>query len=308
MEIYKEIPKIKNPTCVAIGKFDGVHLGHLSLLEELVLVSDLNGYESVCFTFDPFPEEFFTKKNAERINTKGEIISAMDEVGVDSLVRVEFNEAFSNIEPEDFIKNIIVGKLNAKMIVCGEDVSFGKGGKGDLELLLSLKEKYGYDTEVIDKVMYNDECISSSRIADAIKNGKFEDANEMLGYDYYLYGKVVKGEGLGRTFDVPTVNIDPPSGRIVPKKGVYFTVVETDDAEYNAITNVGERPTVSDMGKLNVETHLLSCEKGKDFYGEHVKVYFLSFLRDEIKFSSENELFEKIKNDICEAKKFFGMK
>ncbi len=307
MEIYKEIPKIKHPTCVSIGKFDGVHLGHLSLLEELVLISELNEYESVCLTFEPFPEEYFSKSHGERINTKGEIISVMDEVGVDSLVRVEFNEAFAGIEPEDFVKNILVGKLNAKTIVCGDDVSFGKGGKGNLSLLLSLKEKYGYSVEVIDKVMYKDECISSSRIIKAIKNGECFDVNEMLGYDYYLYGKVISGEGLGRTFEVPTINIDPPSGRVVPKCGVYFTIVETNDKEYNAITNVGVRPTVSEGGKVNVESHLLDCDKNTNLYGEHVKVYFLSFLREECKFNNKEELFETIKKDISEAKAFFGM-
>lgn len=307
MEIYKEIPQFKKPTCVSIGKFDGVHLGHLSLLEELVLISELNEYESVCLTFDPFPEEYFSKKETERINTKGEIISVMDEVGVDSLVRVEFNKSFSDIEPEKFIKDILVAKLKANILVCGEDVSFGKGGKGNLSLLREFGEKYGYKVEVIDKVMYKDECISSKRIAKAIVNGEFPEANEMLGYDYYLYGKVIEGERLGRNFDVPTVNIDPPIGRIVPKRGVYFTIVETENEEYNAITNVGVRPTVSNGEKVNVESHLLNCEKGKNLYGDHIKVYFLSFVREENKFDSKDDLFKAIKKDISEARKYFGM-
>lgn len=307
MEIYKEIPKKNKPTCVAIGKFDGVHLGHLSLLEELVLIAELNETESLCFSFEPFPEEFFSGKSVKRINTKGEIISAMDEIGVDSLVRVNFDAAFSEITPESFVKDILVGKLRAKTVVCGEDVSFGKEGRGNFELLNKLKDKYGFEVEVIDKVMYKDECISSKRIGTAITEGRFEDVSEMLGYDYYLYGAIVKGEGLGRTFEVPTVNINPPAERIIPKNGVYFTVVETDEKEYYAITNVGVRPTVSDGSAVNIESHLLNCEKGVDLYGEHIKVYFLSFLRDETVFSSKEELFAQIKKDIDDAKAFFGM-
>ena len=135
MEIFKEIPKLKNKTCVSIGKFDGVHLGHVTLLEELVLNSELNETESCVFTFDPYPEDFFSKRELPHLNTRGEIISEMEEIGVDRLIRAKFDEKLMNMSPRDFIKDIIVGKLNASVVVCGSDVSFGKGGEGNADLL-----------------------------------------------------------------------------------------------------------------------------------------------------------------------------
>ena len=205
MEIFKEIPKLKNKTCVSIGKFDGVHLGHVTLLEELALTSELNECESVVFTFDPNPEDYFSGNELLHLNTKGEIISQMEEIGIDNLVRAPFDKVM-NMSAEDFIKDIIVGRLKAKTVVCGSDVSFGKGGAGDAALLEKLSAKYGFETEIIEKIEYKGETISSSRIIKALEEGNIEDATEMLGYDYYHYGKVVRGEGLAHKYDIPTVN------------------------------------------------------------------------------------------------------
>lgn len=305
MNTYKEIPKFKEGTCVTIGKFDGVHLGHVSLLEELVLAAELNQMESVVFTFEPYPEEYFKGEEMLKINTKGEIVSQMDEIGVDNLIRVKFDEKFSSMEPTKFIKDVLVGKLCAKMIVCGPDVSYGKNGAGDVNLLNSMADKLGYEVIVVDKEVYQESAVSSSRIIKAIEEGNLEDANEMLGYDYYLYGPVVTGQRLGTTYDIPTVNINPTKGRVIPARGVYFTIVEVEDEEYQAVTNVGVRPTVSDENAVNIESHLLNCSSDADFYGKRIRVYFLHHSRGEIKFSSSDQLFEQIKKDVNDAKKFF---
>lgn len=306
MEILKEIPKLKNKNCVSIGKFDGVHLGHVTLLEELVLNSELNETESCVFTFDPYPEDFFSKRELPHLNTRGEIISEMEEIGVDRLIRAKFDEKLMNMSPRDFIKDIIVGKLNASVVVCGSDVSFGKGGEGNADLLLKLSEEFGFETQIIEKIEYKNETISSSRIIKALEEGNIKDASEMLGYDYYHYGPVVKGKGLAHQFDMPTVNINPVSGRVIPKYGVYCTIVETSDhEEYKAVTNVGIRPSVSDGDNVNIESHLIDCPKDKDFYGERINVYFLEFLREERKFDSNESLFNQISNDIIEAERFF---
>ncbi|MBR6383409.1 MAG: bifunctional riboflavin kinase/FAD synthetase [Lachnospiraceae bacterium] len=305
MEIFKEIPKLKNKTCVSIGKFDGVHLGHVTLLEELALTSELNECESVVFTFDPNPEDYFSGNELLHLNTKGEIISQMEEIGIDNLVRAPFDKVM-NMSAEDFIKDIIVGRLKAKTVVCGSDVSFGKGGAGDAALLEKLSAKYGFETEIIEKIEYKGETISSSRIIKALEDGNIEDATEMLGYDYYHYGKVVRGEGLAHKYDIPTVNIMPVKGRVIPKHGVYFTIVETEDGEeFKAVTNVGVRPTVSDEGRINIESHLIDCPNDRDFYDSRIKVYFLKFHRSEQKFESQESLFKQIGTDRSEAEKFF---
>lgn len=305
MEIFKEIPKLKNKTCVSIGKFDGVHLGHVTLLEELALISELNECESVVFTFDPNPEDYFNGQELPHLNTKGEIISQMEEIGIDNLVRAPF-EKLKDMSAVDFIKDIIVGRLNAKTVVCGSDVSFGKDGSGDANLLKELSKKFGFETEIIEKIEYKGETISSSRIIKALEEGNIEDATEMLGYDYYHYGKVVKGAGLAHKYDIPTVNIMPVKGRVIPKHGVYFTIVETEEGEeFKAVTNVGVRPTVSDEGCVNIESHLIDCPAGRNFYDSRIRVYFLKFHRTEQKFDSEGALFRQIGLDRSEAEKFF---
>jgi len=305
MEIFKEIPKLKNKTCVSIGKFDGVHLGHVTLLEELALISELNECESVVFTFDPNPEDYFNGQELPHLNTKGEIISQMEEIGIDNLVRAPF-EKLKDMSAVDFIKDIIVGRLNAKTVVCGSDVSFGKDGSGDANLLEELSKKYGFETEIIEKIEYKGETISSSRIIKALEEGNIEDATEMLGYDYYHYGKVVKGAGLAHKYDIPTVNIMPVKGRVIPKHGVYFTMVETEEGEeFKAVTNVGVRPTVSDEGCVNIESHLIDCPQDRNFYDSRIRVYFLKFHRTEQKFDSEGALFKQIGIDRSEAEKFF---
>ena len=305
MEIFKEIPKLKNKTCVSIGKFDGVHLGHVTLLEELALISELNECESVVFTFDPNPEDYFCGNDLPHLNTKGEIISQMEEIGIDNLVRAPF-EKLKDMSAGDFIKDIIVGRLNAKTVVCGSDVSFGKDGSGDANLLKELSKKFGFETEIIEKIEYKGETISSSRIIKALEDGNIEDATEMLGYDYYHYGKVVKGAGLAHKYDIPTVNIMPVKGRVIPKHGVYFTIVETEEGEeFKAVTNVGVRPTVSDEGCVNIESHLIDCPAGRNFYDRRIRVYFLKFHRTEQKFDSEGALFKQIGLDRSEAEKFF---
>ena len=206
----------------------------------------------------------------------------------------------------DFIKDIIVGRLNAKTVVCGSDVSFGKGGAGDAELLKELSKKFGFETEIIEKIEYKGETISSSRIIKALEEGNIEDASEMLGYDYYHYGKVVKGAGLAHKYDIPTVNIMPVKGRVIPKHGVYFTIVETEEGEeFKAVTNVGVRPTVSDEGCVNIESHLIDCPQDRSFYDSRIRVYFLKFHRSEQKFDSEGALFKQIGIDRSEAEKFF---
>ena len=305
MEIFKEIPQFKKKTCVSIGKFDGVHLGHVTLLEELALTSELNECESVVFTFDPNPEDYFNGNDLPHLNTRGEIISQMEEIGIDNLVRAPFDK-LKDMSAGDFIKDIIVGRLNAKTVVCGSDVSFGKGGAGDAELLKELSKKFGFETEIIEKIEYKGETISSSRIIKALEEGNIEDASEMLGYDYYHYGKVVKGAGLAHKYDIPTVNIMPVKGRVIPKHGVYFTIVETEEGEeFKAVTNVGVRPTVSDEGCVNIESHLIDCPAGRNFYDSRIRVYFLKFHRSEQKFDSEGALFKQIGIDRSEAEKFF---
>lgn len=298
MNNYKDIPQLKNPSCVAIGKFDGIHLGHVSLLEEMVLISELEELESVAITFDPYPEEYFGKASGDRISTKGEIISEMEEIGIETLVRLNFNEELANMSPEDFVLQILVAKLKVSVVVCGEDVSFGKEGKGNLALLNKMGKMYGFRTEVIDKVLYKDEEISSTGIIKALEEGRTEDASNMLGYDYYLYGPVLKGEALGRQFGLPTLNLNPVKGRILPKAGVYASVVEINQKEYNAVTNVGIRPTVSDIGEVNIESHLIDATDLGELYGEHITVFFVKYLREERKFDSKELLFEQIDKDV----------
>ena len=308
MEICKGLPKIKNKTAISIGKFDGVHLGHNALIEELVLTADLNELESVVLTFNPYPEEYFAGKEIPHLSTRGEMISLMEEIGVDRLVTLDFDEHIANLSARDFVKDILIDKLNVSVVVCGSDVTFGKDKEGNSEFLEKISEEFGFDVEIIDKIEYNKVTVSSSEIIKALREGRMEDASEMLGYDYYHYGKVVKGQGLAHQFHLPTVNINPVEKRVLPKYGVYLTVVETEDgSEFHAVSNVGCRPTVSDEKTVNIESHMIDCPEGFDFYDKRIRVYFLKFLREEKKFDNVSDLFKQIGNDVDSAKRFFNI-
>ncbi|MBO7387244.1 MAG: bifunctional riboflavin kinase/FAD synthetase [Lachnospiraceae bacterium] len=296
MEVIKDTKdfRIESPTAVTIGKFDGVHMGHKKLIGSCMRQRE-KGLKVCVFTFAPSPEKFFGAE--ERcLTTAAEKRRVFDELGVDYLVEYPFDKETADTEPEDFIKDILCGKIHAKYVAAGSDLSYGIRGEGDSKLLLDLRNKYDYEADIIDKVRINDEIVSSTAIREAIRKSDMEKATAFLGAPYQMTGVIVHGNRIGRTIGMPTINQIPDDEKLLPPFGVYYSEAEIEGKIFKGITNIGVKPTVSDEKKVTVETFLYNFNQ--DVYGNRAAVRLHGFLRPEMKFNSIEELKAQMKRDI----------
>ena len=222
-DIYQE--KLEN--CVVIlGNFDGIHKGHLSLLNKAKEVAQINNFKTVFFTFHPHPSHVLPIKEVELISSDDEKQHIAEQEGMDYYVQFPFTFESMSMEAEDFIENILIKHLDVKAIVVGEDYSFGKGRKGNIQMLKANEGKYGYKLYALEKLTLNNQVIGSTWIREVISRGDMEKASELLGREYFISGTVVKGAQLGRTIGFPTANIKPIEHKKLPKYGVYITKVD----------------------------------------------------------------------------------
>ena len=280
---------------VLLGNFDGVHIGHRALINKGVSLAKENGLICAVWTFDSLASPYLSS-----VDERSELFYSL---GVDEVVLSSF-ASVRDMSAEDFVKNILKDKLNAKICVCGYNYSFGKGGKGTPMQLKSLCAEYGIDVFVLDEVLSFGEKISSSRIRELLSNGEAEKANVLLGRNFVISGMVVCGAGLGRTVGMPTANIDVENGRCLPSNGVYATACIIDGKRYPSITNIGLRPTMNDGRGRSIESYILDFKT--DIYGKEIKLEFLSFLREEKKFESIADVKSAVQNDIIKARKAFA--
>ena len=301
MQIISETTEfhIDEKSAVAIGKFDGIHLGHRKLLN-YILEEKKDGLKTVVFTFDPPPEEFFTGHSVRQLFTREEKRIAFEKMGIDVLIEFPLTEATAATEPEDFVRRILVQQINADYIAAGTDVSFGNKGRGDQYLLRSLSKELGYELELIDKVRLDGEEISSTRVRNEIADGNMPMAKRLLGAGYSVSGIVEHGRHIGHTIGVPTVNILPPDNKLLPPYGVYSSNVTIDGEVFKGMTNIGRKPTISEKEKVGVETYLYDFDR--DVYGKYMEVELLEFLRPEMKFDSIEALKAQIESDLKAAR------
>ena len=288
-----------NRTVVALGMFDGVHLGHRALLRRAAEIAHACGDAAVAFTYDNHPRELFYGA-FPYLCTKKQRDALIRVAGCDRMDSVPFDATFAAMEPEPFLDWLCAryeGGISA--IVVGYDYRFGRGAAGDTALLKTLCAEREIRLEVIDKVTVDGETCSSTRIREAIREGDLSLAERMLARPYVLSGEIVHAKALGRQFDCPTANLDPGS-LALPKDGVYASLLFFDGRAYDAVTNVGTNPTVGGRERT-VETHAIG--ESLDLYGKRVAVAFLKRLRDEKKFDSKELLFAQIRHDAREAKK-----
>lgn len=296
--------KIEDRTAVAIGKFDGFHRGHQKLLD-VIREQKQKGFASVVFTFVPSPAAFFSKENVKDLTTIEEKRRIFENAGVDYLVEYPFYQEIADMEPDKFIKEVLVKSLNAGCIVAGDDVSYGKKGAGDAKLLKKMASEYGYEVIIIDKVQYEGREVSSSYVRDEVRLGNMETVEQLLGTPYHVGGTIVHGRKLGRTLGMPTVNLIPPEEKLLPPNGVYYSYVILDGRKYNGITNIGTKPTVNNQPAMGVETYLYDFDK--NVYGKEIEVYLLKFKRPEMRFASVDELKEQMSTDIDMGRQYHGM-
>jgi len=286
--------KLGYPTYIALGSFDGLHLGHMSLINKTVELSKENNAKSMICTFKNHPLSVINKEICPKLIMDNDTkINLLEKTGIDIVNLVNFNKEFMKITPEKFIKNM-VELYNAKGIVVGFNYRFGYKNLGDVEMIKTYSKTLGYKLYVCEAITTNDEVVSSSKIRHLIAEGNIIKANELLGRPHTTIGKVIKGKQLGRTIGFPTVNLNYNKEYILPKGGVYYTVVEYENHLYKAITNIGYNPTV-EGGKLSVETHILNFDK--QIYSEVVKIHFINRIRDEVKFKTIDELKKQLLKD-----------
>lgn len=289
-------------TVVALGSFDGLHVGHIALINKTIEEARRENCRSMVLTFKNHPLSVISMKDMPKLLMDNDMKEKLlSQRGIEVLNFMSFDEELMRISPEQFILNM-KKYYNIEGIVVGFNYRFGFKNEGDITLLDKFSKELNFKLHVMNPVTYNDEVISSTRIRNLIMEGYLEEANKMLLQPYNISGKVVKGRQLGRTIGFPTANLHFEENLVLPEKGVYYTIVEYEGTLFKGITNVGMNPTVGG-DNLNIETYILDFNQ--DIYGKELRIYFVKKIRDEKRFISLSDL----KNQLIEDKKYaYGQK
>ena len=304
MKIFDSINKFPSnvKTIVTIGTFDGVHKGHIAIINRINDIAKKNNFESVLLTFYPHPRHVLypDDQNLKLINTIEEKIDSLKLTGLDNLIIHKFDKAFSRLKSVNFIRDILVDKLNMRYMVVGFDHQFGKNREGTFEDLIQFSDLYDFKIEKIEAQLIEGVAISSTKIRKAIKTGQIEKVNSYLSSTYSITATVVKGNNIGASIGYPTANLDILNRwKIIPKKGVYFVSVLFRNRIYFGMLNLGSRPTISDSSFV-IEVHLFDFNK--QIYDDTLKVNFLKRIRDEKKFLDLSKLKLQLKKDENECR------
>ena len=295
LEIKK---KFKN-SVIAIGNFDGLHLGHQKVLKEAKKKAKKNKIKFGVLTFEPVPVMFFNKniKN-HRINNQSQKIYRLKKLKLDFLIIIKFNKLFSSLSAINFIKKIIYKKLNSNFIFVSKNFRFGRNRVGDINSLIAHEKKYNYKTIITNPLKKNYKILSSSILRKKISNGNIQEVNKFLGREWSIEGRVIKGKKLGRKIGFPTCNIKM-NDYVLPKLGVYSVKVMVNKLQRRGIANIGYRPTIKGKTIL-LEVNIFGLKA--NLYNKKMTVSFIKFIRPEKKFNDINQLKVQIKKDIIKAK------
>ncbi len=297
MNVYKNFGDYTShrPLALSLGMFDGVHIGHKSIIDELTKTGQKKDLETAILTFWPHPRFVFNPdEDLKLLNTLDEKTALMEKYGIQNLFLKEFDAGFRNLTGEEFVRQILVDALHVKYLIIGYDHSFGKNKSGNFELLQKLSGELGFEVEQMEAINIHENNISSTKIRKALLTGNIKEANELLGYSYSVSGTVVHGKKIGRTIGYPTANIETDSIKLLPKKGAYIVEVFVQGKQYKGMLSVGTNPTVNGE-KLTVEVYILDFEG--DIYGRDITIKFRDFLHDEIKFEGMDKLIERLDED-----------
>ncbi len=287
---------MEEPSVVTLGTFDGRHRGQQKLLWEMAEVKRKKGYRIAIFTFDMSPSAIDMETTQRVITTNLERKNNLERMGIDYLVEYPFTKETAYMEPEEFVKQILIDQMNAKTIVVGTDCTFGYMGAGNADSLYQWKDRYGYELIVVEKEKDDLRDISSTYIRELLDAGNMEKANELLGEPYAIHGTVVHGNHLGGpVLGFPTAKIVPEPEKHLPIFGVYVSKVYIDGKYYGGITNIGKKPTVEGVSPVGVETYIYGINK--DIYGKTIEVQLLHFVRPERKFDGLEQLKVQIEKD-----------
>lgn len=297
--------QLYNNAVVTVGTFDGIHTGHKKIIEELLAVAKQKNTNAVVITFDPHPRTILNDNRAEIaiINSLEEKIELLKNAGIKDIVIFTFDKNFSQLTEYDFLNKFLIQTVGAGTIIIGYNHKFGHKRKGSFEFLKNHAEQYNITTKEVDKHSLHDNAISSSNIRKAIAEGKIKEANQMLGYEYFLTGQVIEGLKIGRTLGFPTANlrIEIPF-KLIPARGAYAVKVVYNNQALTGMCNIGIRPTFEGISE-SIEVHILDFDK--EIYGEKLKIFFTERIRDEIKFDNINALKFQLENDKKKVSELF---
>lgn len=326
MKIYHQLSEFKKLThaVVTIGTYDGVHYGHQKIIKRLCELAKSSGGESVILTFFPHPRMIIDPENQDlkMINTIKEKAEILSTLGVDHLIITPFTRDFSNLEPAEYIKNILIDTIGTKQLIVGYDHRFGKDRKGGMDDLIHFSKIYNYQIEEIPEQDINDVAVSSTKIRAALLAGDVTLAAKYLGYHFSINGPVIKGDKIGRTIGFPTANIFvEETYKLIPGDGIYAVTVEmgkmhgaermehgsampyAPSSTYKGMAYIGQRPTINGMTR-NIEVNIFDFNQ--EIYGQTIKMNFLKFLRHDVKFTGLEALTKQLHQDKEDTLRFFA--
>jgi len=300
---FENFSSFSNNSIVAIGNFDGVHLGHQKILQLLAKKAKKYALPSLVLTFSPHPEKILGEKRIKMIQTLDQRVREIKKFDIEAVLIVPFDEKFSSLSGQDFIQKIVANTLKAKVVIVGENFRFGKNRGGDISLLNRLASRLNFRVHSIPPVIKEGMIVSSSLIRNFLQEGKIEKANVLLQRYYEIEGKVIKGKSRGKALGFPTANIESEN-EIVPP-GVFITTAWIESKTFRALTNVGNRPTFGQQETI-IESYIINLNK--NLYGEKIRINFIKKIRGEMKFKTPDELSKQIEKDLEKARDYFGLR
>lgn len=299
-----ENANITKPTVLTLGVFDGLHLGHQRIMQTVVERAKIVGAVPTAITFDPHPRSVLHPESAPpMLQTLDQRLANFEVLGIEQAIVIAFDHEFASQPAEDFLRNIVHERLQAREVYLGEGFAFGKGRGGNIELLRKMSGELGFTADEVDEVQLRGTRISSSAIRRLLADGRVNAARSMLGRPYGLEGTVIRGNRRGHTIGFPTANLKPRN-RVIPRFGVYATATLIDGHWRKSITNIGVRPTFESDSDPSIETYVFDFEG--DLYGDVLRVRFLHRIRDERKFNGIDELKAQIMRDTERARNYFS--
>ena len=305
MEIIRDLERLTRHSypVVTPGNFDGVHLGHRAILKATIDRARAAGGTAFALTYEPLPQKFlFPERAPKLILAPGDKLELLRLSGLDGVIVLEFNLALSEVEPRDFVREYLLGKIGAREVIIGHSVNFGHRRAGNASVMVELGRELGFDTAVVGPVKVGGTEVSSTKIRELISGGDLRGAAKLLGRYHFLHGPVVHGRERGRTIGFPTANIESET-ECFPPDGVYATRVVLDDGAFGSIANIGMRPTF-DEGVRSVEAHIFDFNR--DIYGQRAKLELIERIRGERKFESGEALRNQIAMDLTRARQILA--
>lgn len=300
MEVFWDLNTVEKEanSALTVGTFDGIHRGHQFIIEELKNIARTRSLQSTLVTFRPHPQLVLRPENKPRLQiltTIEEKIDLLRNLGLDRVVIINFDHEFSRISSVDFVRNILFDKIGFNEIVIGHDHAFGRDREGNIETLQKMAEELNFGVKKLPAFQLDQEKISSTAIRHLLWEGRVKEASRALGRNYALSGKVVKGEGRGKSLNFPTANISPDSeDKLIPQNGVYAVYVWLRSEKLPGMLNIGVRPTF-ESGERTIEVHILNFDR--EIYGENLKIEFVERIRNEMQFSGPQELVKQLEAD-----------